>query len=412
MSSHSVIGASSCERFWNCPGSVILGESIPDAPSSIYAVEGTVAHGIAERYLRKGSRIDDALLGDVITQEGFGIEVTEGMLEAVAIYLDEIYSGLSLLKGKGLMVEAGFTLPHLDPDARGTCDAAIPLRDWPRIYDYKHGAGQPVEVKGNKQTLYYGLGYYRDLTWEKMADVEGLATTIVQPRCAHPDGPVRTAYYTVDELLEFESGLDDAIRRVRNGDDTLKAGPWCKWCKAKPFCSEARDFTARTAYQDFIDVEFDDEDVETDRQSLAVITGTESRLLKVNRLSTDELAAILDRIQFLKEWCNSIESYAYHLADKGFEIPNYMLVDRRSQRKWKDEKRVIDDLEIVLGEKLYNPRKLRSPAQMERALPKALRSLIDSYTEKPDKGKTLVRVDKGRKKRLPSVVTDFMHLDF
>ncbi len=407
--SHSVIGASSCERFWNCPGSIILSESIPDQPSSIYAVEGTVAHSIAERYLRKSSRVDNRLLGDVITEEGFGIEVTDEMLEAVAIYVDDIFDNASKLSSSNrLLVEVGFTLPHLDEDARGTCDAVLPLRDWPRIYDYKHGAGHPVEVKKNKQTLYYGLGYYRKLPWEKMADVEGIATTIVQPRCEHPDGPIRTALYTVDELLEFEDGLRDAIARVRNGDDTLKAGPWCKFCKAKPICSEARRYTVETAYQDFIDVEFDDD---VDEPGTSVATISRGSLLNRNSLATDEISAILDRIPFIREWCDSIESHAYHLADKGFDIPTYMLADRRSNRKWRDEKKVIQDFDFVVGsDKLYK-KTLVSPAQLQRMLPKGSRSMVDSYTEKPDRGKTLVKASKGRKKRLPSVVTDFMGLD-
>ena len=43
---HSLIGASSSERWLHCPGSVRLYAMIPDRRETIYAATGTAAHDV------------------------------------------------------------------------------------------------------------------------------------------------------------------------------------------------------------------------------------------------------------------------------------------------------------------------------------------------------------------------------
>ena len=49
---HSLVGASSCERWWNCPGSNALIAKLPTPPNTKYAAEGTVAHALCEDVLK------------------------------------------------------------------------------------------------------------------------------------------------------------------------------------------------------------------------------------------------------------------------------------------------------------------------------------------------------------------------
>lgn len=403
-STHSEIGASSCERFWECPGSINVFNELPPLPPSIYAAEGTVAHGVAEKYLLSGKPVDDELLGDIIHQEGFGIEVTDNMLEAVTVYVDTINDTLKTegLSRKRLKVEVGFTLEHLHHDARGTCDAVIERFDIPIIADYKHGAGKVVEVIDNKQTQYYGLGYYYSLPKRDRKHVEAIENIIIQPRAHHVAGVVRRATYTHDEVFEFEEGLRGAINRVRNGDRTLKAGDWCKFCKAKPVCNASRTFNLSTAFEDFADIDIDDS---------GDSTIPSQAMRDIRSFTPDELAATLRRLPALEEWIDSVKAFAFREADRGVEIPGFMLSHRRSNRRWKDKDRVVDAYEWLFGDLIWEKR-LKTPAQLEKMLPKKHRNSLANYWEKPDTGKTLARVEGGNEKLLPSAVSDFIDVDF
>ena len=66
---HSELGASSCERWWNCPGSVAASRGMPNR-SSPAAELGTAAHEVAELCLRNGQ---DAL--EYVGRTVNGIEI-------------------------------------------------------------------------------------------------------------------------------------------------------------------------------------------------------------------------------------------------------------------------------------------------------------------------------------------------
>ena len=48
---HALCSASSAERWLECPGSVGLSMTVPEPPSSSYAIEGTEAHELSEKIL-------------------------------------------------------------------------------------------------------------------------------------------------------------------------------------------------------------------------------------------------------------------------------------------------------------------------------------------------------------------------
>lgn len=91
MYEHSKIGASSMSRWQKCPGSVRLSEGMDDT-TSIFAAEGTVAHGIAEHILNHPFDPLSPHLGETVEQDGHQITVTQEMIDAVAVYTDYIES--------------------------------------------------------------------------------------------------------------------------------------------------------------------------------------------------------------------------------------------------------------------------------------------------------------------------------
>ena len=80
---HSKISASTCERWWNCPGSVREVAKCPPQPESVYAKEGTAAHKLAELCLLEGHG-PFHMAGTELE----GVNVTNDMCEAVNVYLD------------------------------------------------------------------------------------------------------------------------------------------------------------------------------------------------------------------------------------------------------------------------------------------------------------------------------------
>lgn len=383
---HSVIGASSCERWWNCPGSVKLIAKAPKQAASKYADEGTAAHQLAETCLLGGT-YPELWLDETIEAGDSKIKVTEEMVEAVQVYLDCIHqdmrdTGVGL---EALKVEHKFALTRIDPEAFGTCDAVLATPGAMYVYDFKYGAGVPVEAADNRQLLYYALGAAQ--SGLGLGPPKRFTITIVQPRAPHRDGPIRRAHYTTEELAEFSAGLAKAVQRVRQNDEALKAGPWCKFCAAKGMCPEARREVQRSAKLDF--------------------AKTAKPLPDPATLPPSELARVLDHANYLKDWVGAVQGYAHTLAERGVEIPGWKLVDGRVNRAWADEKAVEKAYVLELGDKLYAPRKLVSPAQLEKILPKKRHAEIEPLLAKKEKPKVLAPVADARERRQSDIEADF-----
>lgn len=383
---HSPIGASSCERWLNCPGSVNLAKGLPPSKSSIYAATGTVAHMLGEmalnNYIKFGpmhcgpyEELKDEV-GRSYVESDFEIEVTEEMVEAVEVYLDAVVKYAEQYCAT-VQPEVRFHMPHIDPQAFGTCDAMLyATLDRIIVIDYKHGQGHAVEVENNYQLKYYALGAYYSLP-EDLRDIGYVEMVIVQPRAKHLDGPVRSCVITKAELLAFEVELKEAIARVRAADASLQVGKWCTFCTARPVCPALRKNIEEKACLVFDKIE--QEPLE---------------LPEVSTIQPERLAKLMENAALFRSWCDSVAALATALAEKGVEIPGYKMVDKYGDRRWINEKDVESAYSLELGDDLYN-KKLKSPAQLEKILKKRKDELAD-YVEKPLTGRVLVPVSDGR----------------
>lgn len=389
MTAHSPIGASSCERWWNCPGSIVLSEQLPPPPTSEYAKEGTAAHELAERCINNNLR---PIVGTVLPEvDGSTFTCTEEMADAINLYIDYIQAICDKeMAWDDLELEHRFTLQHLDIEAFGTADAVLAAGTNLYVIDLKYGKGVSVDIVGNKQLQYYALGAYRR---NESAEIDTIHTAIVQPRV---ENPIKEATYSVDELLAFEKELDRAIKRVRgqsHKEPTLSAGPHCRWCTAKPICPEIKRHIESEALSVFGDI-----DVSSDL--------SDRRYPVPSNLSSEQIAHVLRNMDLLQDWAKSVADYAHQEMEKGVRIPGYKLVDRRSNRKWISERAVEDELHKEYGDKIYNT-KLKSPAQMEKLVGKANASDLDHLWEKPDAGTKLAPIDDNREARNPEIVSVF-----
>lgn len=386
---HSIWGASKAERWFPCPGSLRMEREAGEGRPSHYAIEGSAMHALAERCLRTG-RPAITGLGD----EFLGVAMEEEHVEAVQTYLDTIHDDW-LQDGGDLLVEHSFNLDDLWDGLFGTNDACLISTHMLRVYDFKGGKGKPVEVEGNKQLLIYGTGALRSL---ERYDIRRVELVIVQPRCPHRHGPVRRWQMDVVELWEWQDELRAALARTMDPDAPLQAGDHCVFCPAKPRCPALRDLSLQQARMDFGGIP-----------------------PMPNLLSTEELIALLPKVELMDEFIAAVKAHALALAEGGVHLPGWKLVPKRALRKWKD----VEGAKQFLLEhgmtptEIYEPPELRSPAQMEKVLPKNRRWWVKvaaedappSLVHAVSSGHNLVPEIDMRPADRPAIETDFKRLD-
>lgn len=430
---HSPVGASSCERWWNCPGSNALIAKLPPAAPTKYAAEGTVAHALCEKYLKNKIHFNckwnaEGLIGEVLEADDFKFTVNEEMAAAANLYVDTIMEdaariGCNLRRNVQLSgdnqeawrhwdketqeqifpcwtnIEKDFELKDVDSEARGTNDASIFVPGETLIvYDFKYGAGVPVEAVENKQMMYYAIGAAGD----KLMEFKTIELVIVQPRAEHPQGPVRRWVTTPQVIAQFKKDLKEHIAQTRNPEAETKTGKWCRWCNAKMICPAMRDKAYEIAKVDFA-------------------APVQNNVIRPpEQLTKEQLKLFLDNMDLFENYINDVRTYAFNLLNAGGTIEGYKLVrSGKAHRKWNaEESQIAPMLELELGlghEQIYDT-KLKTPAQIEKLFkgPKKsvdnAKDILKAYWYKPEGELKLAREDDIREKQTPAAIADFSEL--
>lgn len=353
MMAHSKIGASSMYRWSQCPGSVRLSEGI-ESKSSKYAEEGTQAHAMAEEILRGG------------TVAGLTGEQLE-MRENVNTYVNYVRS---LCSGDFdvLWVEHKFDLSSVYPGLFGTADAVAwePFGKHLHVIDLKYGAGKPVEVKDNPQLRYYALG----ALWTLKLPAKEITITVVQPRCPHPDGPIRSETINAVDLIDWAADLVAYAKATEDPNAPLKAGDHCHWCPAAGICPKLREDALAVAQREFRpDTSYD----------------------------PALLADTLSKLGILEAFIKGVREFAYGEAEHGRCPPGWKLVEKRATRKWRDPDEAAATIDgLGLGIECYEAPKVKSVAQLEKALPKEHRGILKDLATQESSGFTLAPEDDRR----------------
>lgn len=395
MTKHSAIGASSAARWMTCPGSVELCKKAPPQEQSSYALEGTAAHELSELCLVNKAE-PSSFIGEKMK---CGLEVTEEMAEAVSVYVNTVEEYQR--NGKYIrLTEAKFDLSCIYPGLFGTSDCVLVSSDLTSlvVFDYKHGAGKAVDVVENKQLLYYALGaisychvvkeWVDDPTifgWgEKLKHIE---LVIVQPRCRHKDGEVRS--WTVDSrrLNEFADELKAAAVRTEAKDAPLDPGSHCRWCPAMGVCPAIGKQALELAQADF--------------------SAVPPSFPAPDTLAIERVGQILSFSDLFSDWIKAVEAYALSLLEQGVEVPGFKLVKKRANRAWQSEDVAADKLGLLLSDSQIWTKKLISPAQAEKLIGKSKISLIQDLITVPDNGNTLAPEHDKRPAVASSVIADF-----
>lgn len=385
---HALLSASGASRWLNCTPSAKLEDEYGERKSSPYAEEGTLAHELAEAYLRKdvlqlsSDSEFEAELERVMSHKLFN----EEMLDCVPIYTDYCESEYIAAKETSnlaiIEIEQRLDLTEFIPDSFGTADCVIIKDDVMQVIDLKYGKGVPVYADWNKQLMLYGLGALRK--YDTMYDISEIVLTIVQPRLNN----ISSWQISVSDLLEWaHSELKPKADMAFTGEGELSPGEWCKFCSVKNKCRALYEQQMEIAKYEFADPVF---------------------------LSDEEIADIVLKAPKFVEWANSIQEYAQEKAvTEQKQWPGLKLVEGVSRRKWAAEDDMVSSALFTrvpeLSEEDIFDMKLKSITAIEKLIgKKRFTEQFGDLTIKPQGKPQLVPLNDKR----PAMGNDQAKLDF
>ncbi|OIJ17077.1 hypothetical protein BKP37_00620 [Anaerobacillus alkalilacustris] len=381
---HALLSASGASRWLSCPPSARLEESVPESRSE-YAEEGTVAHELSEVYLRRRILICDSKERQRLDRELKKIKKNEfynaEMENAVQEYVEVVSERFMEAKARSVdaiaLLEERLDFSEWVPEGYGTGDVVLIADGVMEIIDLKYGKGVPVSAEGNSQMKLYGLGAWS--AYNFLYNITEVRMTIIQPRL----DSVSTASMLVEDLLEWaETKVKPLAKQAFDGEGEFKAGEHCRWCKVKGNCRARADANMEALAYEF--------------QDPALLT-------------SDEVGSILFITEQLKAWAKDVEEYAHNQALKGNLIPQWKLVEGRSNRTITDKEEAIKifEAEQLEPKKFLKPQELLGISALEKNIgKKEFNKMLGKLILKPP-GKPVLVPETDTRLELNSVEGDF-----
>ena len=357
---HAILSASSSSRWMACTPSARLELEFRDY-ESVAAKEGTAAHALAEHKLKRKLKMrSDRPISP------FNDEDMELYTDDYADYVFEQYKKAKRYdENAQIFIEQRLDFSCYVPDGFGTGDAIIVSHGRLQIIDLKYGLGVLVKADHNPQMMLYALGALK--RFEREYQIKKVKTTVFQPRRQNID----TWETTTFKLKKWaDKVLRPKAEQAYKGTGEYEPGAHCQFCKAAATCRARAMKQLELAKQEF----------------------------KEPALLTDaEMDEILLRIPELKKWIEEIWTYATDKAVSGKSWNGFKLVEGRSNRKYKDEKEVINAANKAGYEDIYK-KTLLSVSEMEKLMGKKnFASILGSLVIKPEGKPTLVEESDPRK---------------
>jgi hypothetical protein len=404
VAAHSRFSASGAHRWLQCHASVRMITSLGDNAESgenEFSREGTLLHGIAAEILEfdaKRRPLSDDLMRRFRA-------LTDEQRDVVDTYRNTVRDACQTSALSDLWIEHKVSLPGLHPEFFGTMDAGVydPVARKLTCLDLKCGRGVDVEPREpdgslNPQLGYYVLGMLEELGWRvgvergisprhsEAAPIEEIEIVIVQPRL----GGVKRTHASVLELEDLARELNAAALAADTVEPKFDPSPkTCKWCPAKAVCPAVRQDVQRRAKIDF---------------------GKHHTPDPVE-FTPEELAGVLEALPALEGYIEAVRKHAHRVARKTM-LPGWKFVGRTGIRRWKDEDGAIAALDACpVSTELYEPPRLKSPAQVEAALKargyKAADYHLPEFIDRADLGVALVPASDRRPEVKVSADADF-----
>ena len=333
---------------------------------------GTECHALSEFYIKKALNLEDYEGKPLSLEELKGCfqhydDEMESLADGYANFVvgqvdyEEKRTGNKPIVFVEQLLEMDYA-----PDTHGTADAIIIAGDTLTIVDNKTGF-IPVKVfegdELNSQLGIYGLYAYK--LFAGIYPIKKVRLVIYQERIHNIDDQT----IDVEDLLEWEvSVLRPAAKEAQNPNAKPESGSWCKYCPGRIVCRKRNE------------------------DALAVDIEKKPELM-----TDEEIEAVLPRLDFIMDYCKSIQDYALKKAIEGKKWKGFMLSESTTKRKIYDEQTVIR----ILKEAGYDPEvpKLKSLTDLQKMVGKnRFNELIGPYLIKP-KGQPILVPDEEKNKK-------------
>lgn len=349
---HAKLSASSATRWMACPPSVALNELFEETTSQ-YAEEGTKAHDVAEKKLRK-----------YIARGRKNIKCTDADMDRYTDdYRDYVVDQFNAAKKQDssatLLVEEKLDFSEWVPEGFGTGDAVIIANGTCHIIDLKYGKGVEVSAVNNPQCRLYALGAIS--VYDMIYDFNKVKVHIFQPRLNN----ISIEELEVEELLAWGNDVVlPAAKLADAGEGEFNPGEnQCKFCKAKATC-KARADAMIDAYKEVED--------------------TDPRLLDQQRISE-----ALGYIKNMEAWCKELKAYALDQMLQGINYDGYKLVEGRANRVIINEDEMVAELHSA-GFTDNDIKQLKSLTELEELVGKKQFEIIGAGLIEKPKGKPTI----------------------
>ena len=370
MRKHALLSASASHRWLNCPPSALACASMGEQASP-YAQQGTDAHTLCE--YKVGKAFGKKLRTPAKKLANFDTEMDNCTDEYRNYILEQLEQAKKFCPDPLVLIEERLDFSRWVPDGFGTGDCVIVSDRELHVIDFKYGVGVLVDAEDNPQMMCYALGALD--TYDSIYDIETVKMTIFQPRRNN----ISTAAMDRDELLAWaENTLAPTAKLAYEGGGEFKAGDHCRFCKVKATCRKRAEYNLEMARYDFA---------------------------MPDTLESDEIAAILPRIDELASWCSDIKDYALRQALMGVKYDGFKIVEGRSTRKYTDEATVISTVQDA-GYEPYEKKLLGITAMTSLLGKKKFDELLGGLITKPPGKPTLVP-DKDNRPAINTAIDDF-----
>lgn len=313
---HSLLGGSSADRWASCPGSVALEATCEKKVAGPDADLGTLTHEyLLDKSLK--SFLDHKIHGTQALIEG----KDDAMLEIIAKAIEVIWEKVLFesITDKTYGIEHKFYLSK-ELDSFGYVDFwAVYIDDKGKkagiIYDYKNGF-HSVDVDKNAQLAFYACAL-QNMLMTKGKSLDYVRGIIYQPRITHEE-PYKETKFTASQLETWNRKfLKSANDIVTKKSDKLKAGSWCKWCRAQGKCPAYKKELSKISSLKLLD-----DDIE-----LEVFPLPET-------IPDEEVARIVMHWDKIKKFGESVKEYAMVRNLAGNPIIGTKCVESRKRRRW------------------------------------------------------------------------------
>jgi len=386
---HALLGASKAAQWINCPPSARIQESVPEKRSE-YADEGTAAHELAEIKLNyrilpcnsKQRKTLDERLKRAKAGQYYGPEMENAVQGYVELVEERFMAAKARSSDAVVLLEERLDFTEWVTQGFGTGDVVLIADGVLEVIDLKYGKGVPVSAYKNPQLRLYGLGAWWGYNY--LYAINEVHMTIIQPRLDN----VSTDIMPLQELLDWAgSVVKPAAVLAFAGKGDFCAGDHCRWCKVKGNCRARADENMKALAYEFKDPAL---------------------------MSNEEIGSILFITEQLKAWAKDVEDYANGQALKGEAIPQWKLVEGRSNRSITDKDAAIKALKAteLEQEKYLKPEELLGIGELEKRIGKKEFAELMGYLIVKPPGKPVLVPETDKRSELNSIDEEFAGEEF